>query len=229
MIPSLYLWDKQVFLDKLKNKTFSTFQMYFFASVSPFLTIIISFLFTVLLYFYRFVAVFFVDLIDTVDSMYSTCYSFFLAMSGLTMFITLGGFIWCCIINGRGDAKHFFIRMSCLSLWITIHLLIFILALCSLFGIFGIFVLYKKVIAFHAQIQATGIATAIIPFFMKTILAPLVGFQTAKMPPLVINFFENARTALFFAYFIIGAIPPVLTFVYYYTLVRMLKVVSKHP
>ncbi len=224
---TMHLWDKYILLIKLKNNTLGSSHMYFSALFGPLLTIIISSVFMILLYFYQFVETFFEDLMQVGQNpLLLHCHTFFIIMSGLTTFITIVGFSWCYIVNRKGDAKDFFIRISCLSLWINIHMLIFLLALCSILGIFGLFVLYKKVIFFHSQLQKTGVATAIVPFFIKSILAPLVGLQTSSLPPIVVRFFENTRTSLLFAYFIIGSLPAILSFIYYYSLARMLKIIS---
>ncbi len=226
----MHLWDKRVLLDKIKSDSLSKVQVYFAVFFSPLLAIFMSGLFMLLLYFYKFVEIFFEDLIDTAsEPLLNHCYTFFIIASALTSTITIIGFLWCYVINRKGDAKHFFMRMSCLNTWISIHMLICLFAFCAILGFFGLFVLYKKVIIFHAQLQKKGVVSAIVPFFVKSILAPLVGLQVAKMPPLVVKFFHTTREALFLAYFCIGALPPILSFVYYYSLARMFKIISKHP
>lgn len=246
----MFLWNINTLAEKIKNQTFSNKKLYTFYFFSFFLTITNSLLFSSLLFSHQFIEIFFLHFLELKDSNIAFYNWIGLFSALLTTLISIVGWCYCYKINKQGDNKDFSKRMAFLSFPINFHLTVYVLALLTILIFFSYLIVQGKITFFKQEItylikSQSNIGAALqqglsqTPFknfvtppktsggiFKFLLSSPILLVKLPILPQKIKFFIASLRASILIIYPFIALLPPLLSFLHYWTIKNLLKKIA---
>lgn len=247
----MYLWNINQLVSDLRNNKVTSRNNKFFSIAAPLLGTFNACFFSIVLVSHQFIAQIFANFISKKYAYLSFYNTLGWTMGTITTIITFIGFYLCYKVNKEGDGKNFFQRLAALSFHIYFNLTLYILSFITLLFFFGLIFIHVKIMYFKFQLfmnsqhdvnLAQTLQTALQDTPFKNVLGKLSkqksGFFSVlfkapativKIPflPVKINsFIYELRTTILTIYPFLTCLPPVLSFLHYFLIRKMMKRVA---
>ncbi len=224
----MFLWDMNKLTEELKNERISRRKSYFFIFLSPLIHLSSIIIFSMLILGHQLVEYQFKQLLTEMDKDIAFYNTWAWLIVAITIAVSCIGIYTCYWINTyKGDGKKFWQRMSILGFSVNFHITAYAFIALAILGLFSYFGIMQKISYFQTTIwpdinvikTAANKREVVTNAFRARGAIVFLPFVPGKFK----LFLTDLRQIILWLYPIISTLPPLLTFLHYFLVARLLK------